>query len=94
MTGRQRAVGLIVIAALALLTVGLGVTAAPMAIEAAPFAIAAAQPAGTEIVTTKERLELAQGLPLWGSLFLASFLALATAVFVVALRWPRERTSH
>jgi hypothetical protein len=86
----HRTVGLVVIGALALLTTIMGAIALPLAVQAVIFGYLPALPAGTEVVGTKEQFERAAGFPLGGALFLISILALATAIFVVALRWPRS----
>jgi uncharacterized membrane protein YccF (DUF307 family) len=96
-TRRQRAIGLVVIGALALLVVVLGAVALPMVVQATIAADYSVLPAGTEVVMTKEQFEnaheSARTFPLWGSAFLISLLALAVAIFVVALKWPRSRTA-
>ncbi|RWZ68110.1 hypothetical protein ELQ92_02385 [Labedella populi] len=89
MTGRQRAIGLAVIGALAFVVVVLGAVALPMAVQATIAADYSVLPAGTEVVMTKGQYESTQTFPLWGSAFLISFLSLAVAIFVVALKWPR-----
>jgi hypothetical protein len=78
------------IAALATLVVVAGSIALPMGVQAVLFGYVPVLPSGTEVVVTKQQFELAEGFPLWGAVFLGSILALATAIFVVALRWPRS----
>lgn len=94
MTRRQRAIGLAILGALGLLVIVLGAIALPLTFQAtiaADYYPGVAE--GTEVVMTKEQFESAQTFPLWGAAFLLSLLALAVAIFVVALKWPRARTA-
>lgn len=94
MTRAQRRIGLLVIGGLVLLVVVVGIVAVPMIVQTVVNADYLAQPAGSEVVTTKEQVEMmdrANGFAFWGPAFLVSIAALLVAIFVVALRWPEKR---
>ncbi|RWZ52856.1 hypothetical protein ELQ90_02640 [Labedella phragmitis] len=91
MTRRQRAMGLMVVGALVLLVVILGTIALPLMLDATLAADYSVLPAGTEVVMTKEQFERGQTFPFWGSAFLTALLALAVAIFLVALTWSRAQ---
>ena len=91
MTRVGRRVGLLTIGALAVLTAVIGAIMAPTLMQSIVLSDYSGLPEGTEVLSTRSDSEVAAGFAFWGPAFLVAALALATAVFVVALRWPRRR---